>query len=264
MSLLRSILVRFMSYSVMACLIGWMSGYEGGYNWDNTTVGSYAGANRLNIHPLVMVLGAIVCFTEGVLAWSLPFGSHRVKKLAVHFPFLAAGLTLVLYGLGTIITHKQAIGDKHFYSIHSWIGIITIALFVFNALGGIVMFLLPELFGANFPVKAEKRGGVVPYHAIAGVLIACFSVLSVITGVNNYSYYAGDQANSSPNVLGNFVAIAAILYLLLFVSYVLHRERGYSFVALFNWVGLTTPAAASNNQNPVQTDTMNVGPREDN
>jgi len=227
-----SILTRILSYSVLGLIIGWTVGYKDGYDWSNTS--EYYGGKRFNIHPFVMVLGTVVCYTEGVLSWGLPF-THRQNKF-IHFPFMAVGLVLILFGLGTVITVKQDIADKHFYSMHSWLGIITILLYVLNAVGGIIAFLLPEFIGRNVILSDQHTAAYLPTHAMYGMLLSFMIVGTIWTGINNWTYVGAVQLHSGENILANFTGIAALMYLLSFGYTLIYRARDFSFR-----IGLQTP-----------------------
>ncbi len=176
----------------------------------------------------------------------------------------------VMYGYGTdddeyntqnnnsVLTSSE-VKSPHFTSIHSWIGIFSIGLFVFNFSYGIFSFVIMRCFPASVLLKAFSLH---KHHKHLGLLTLWFTSMALTTGIMNYFYadscypvdtntyegtgysytisksYNQDSAKEYPDIprackIGYGVAvIAMVLTTLVFVA-VLYR--GDSF-GKENWV----------------------------
>ena len=69
----------------------------------------------------------------------------------------------------------------HFYSIHSWLGLLTLGFFFMQFLVGVFSFLLLlccESFTANY------RAALVPVHSIVGSLSFIMAIITSIVGLS--------------------------------------------------------------------------------
>jgi len=125
-------------------------------------------------HPFMMTL-AFGLF--GVLA-ALSFRtcehllrlSHRIAKI-VHGVLNIAALVCAILGVASMWkTHST---QTHIQSIHSWIGIVVIAIFSAQAMGGVLIF-------AVGPLWLRQRS--ISSHRLAGMMLMGLTVGSLVTG----------------------------------------------------------------------------------
>jgi len=125
-------------------------------------------------HPLMMTL-AFALF--GVLA-ALSFRtcehllglSHQAAKY-VHAALNSVALSIALVGVASM--WKTHSGQTHFQSVHSWIGIVVISLFMAQAFFGIVIFF----FGSSL-----LRSRFVESHRLAGIMLVTLTLGTLVTG----------------------------------------------------------------------------------
>jgi cytochrome b-561 len=173
----------------------------------------------LMVHILCMAL-AVALVSWAILSWNLSFiESHSTRKL-IHFGLNASALCALIVGLAATIDwegHSEYYTSTHFYSLHSWLGIIAIAFFVLQALGGISTFLLPF-------ASADTRARALPGHKFFGAYTYAFLIFAGLTGIMNREamlVYLGAVDSKGTfsyvaNFLGLFVALMAgcVMYVL--------------------------------------------------
>jgi uncharacterized membrane protein YidH (DUF202 family) len=135
-----------------------------------------------------------------------PFSFH-VKK-ATHGFLQTTALVFVAVGTWATFQYHANIGLPHLFSLHSWIGLITVGLLTLQWLGGLFAFVF-EAPSIGF------RTAIIPYHKMAGALLFIMGGLSSVLGLMNYqSFYHVKVLNSyysPPSILMNFIAISIIL-----------------------------------------------------
>ena len=107
------------------------------------------------------------------------------KKICVkiaHALIQVLVLVLVIIGLLSVLqSHKIGKYDD-FWSMHSWLGIVTIALFFMQWIVGFVSFLYPKL-------KEGSRASYLVYHKFFGLAIFVYSCSSCLTGLTETSIF---------------------------------------------------------------------------
>ena len=182
----------------------WTGHHLGGFAWQKNP------GLEFNWHPLLMTIGmiylygngntnkhmvhsalkiSIVCTFSGLLMYRM-FRNERKRKLKL----LHAGIMVAVFFL-TVIALK-AVFDSHnlkpcakpseegdycpipnLYSLHSWMGLITVILFLLQWLAGLITFLFPGL-------ASHLRSSYMPIHVFFGLMIfvsACATALLGIT-----------------------------------------------------------------------------------
>ncbi|VDM01091.1 unnamed protein product [Schistocephalus solidus] len=209
----------------------WIQSYDDGF--PNQLVFDY--------HPPFMVLGMIFCFGESLLVYRVFPGCAKIGLKILHAVLLVA--SLVIGAVGMRAAYNPGKGTP--YSLHSWIGIIAFTLyglqvledflrmnlrffesrrelFIQNILDsvwliGFIVFLLPR-------ISAKVRTKLLPTHVAVGVIIFVFTIVAVLTGINEKNFFPGDYAALPPAArVGNAVGLLVISFGSL-VIYLLYRN----------------------------------------
>ncbi|XP_049936153.1 probable transmembrane ascorbate ferrireductase 4 isoform X1 [Nymphaea colorata] len=126
------------------------------------------------LHPLVMVIGFILVSGEAILIHkALPSWSRNFKK-SLHLFLQAVALGLGFFGIW--IKFYKYKGFANFYSLHSWMGLICMCLFVSQWIVGFM----------SFWHRGEVRGVrvyVLPWHVFVGLYTYALSVATAETGL---------------------------------------------------------------------------------
>ncbi|CAF1392795.1 unnamed protein product [Rotaria sordida] len=175
------------------------------YNWKT---------NPFSYHPLMMTIGLLFCYGNAILLYRT---FKQIPKLMVkifHACFLIISLTLGILGLAAIIRSKVINNRPHFMTFHSWIGIATIGLFVFQWICGFISYLFPKL-------SLDIRKGYMPTHRLWGKIIFLSSVASILTGLSEHgmtsSFFTMNDIQQSRRLIIIFFGIFTSLFSLIVI-----------------------------------------------
>uniref|UniRef100_A0A1A8FNM3 Lysosomal membrane ascorbate-dependent ferrireductase CYB561A3 n=2 Tax=Nothobranchius korthausae TaxID=1143690 RepID=A0A1A8FNM3_9TELE len=170
------------------CVFLWNSRWRGGLAWDLT-------AQQFNWHPVLMVTGLVVMYGYGAVLYRVPltWGQNKLPWKLLHAAMMLLSLILAVVGLCAVFDVHNAHGTANLYSLHSWIGICTVALFAMQWLLGFAGFLLP-----CSPVALRKL--LKPVHVWLGSSILMLSVAACISGINEKLFFVlkADVNGSQP------------------------------------------------------------------
>ncbi|KAJ8396971.1 hypothetical protein AAFF_G00012940 [Aldrovandia affinis] len=180
-----SMLLFYVSYLLCVCLgvlclvfvSYWNSTWRGGFAWDGT-------ARQFNWHPVLMVTGLVVLYGNAAVLYRVPltWGQNKLPWKLLHASLLFLALILSILGLCAVFGFHNANGVPNLYSLHSWLGIVTTALFTAQWALGLAAFLLP-----CSPVAL--RGLLKPVHVWMGGAIFILSMASCISGINEKLFF---------------------------------------------------------------------------
>jgi cytochrome b-561 len=144
--------------------------YLGGLGWSYPYV--------FNWHPIMMVSGMIICTTESLLAFrAFPF--DKVINRRVRYIWHTIGIVFMCIGLAAVFTYNNDVNKANLWSIHSWMGLATIALFLAQYVLGIYLFFVDS--------DTDMREAYIPLFAYLDIFIyvsACFTAEAGIVEKN--------------------------------------------------------------------------------
>ncbi|CAL5009368.1 unnamed protein product [Urochloa decumbens] len=129
-----------------------------------------------NLHPVLMVLGPIVLGGEAILSYRSLLLVPRAARKKAHMALHAAGLAAGVLGVYAVFKFHVESGIPNLYSLHSWVGIAAISLYAAQWAAGFLAFFFP---GASPPAR---RRALLPWHAVAGVLVFALAVATAQLG----------------------------------------------------------------------------------
>jgi len=207
----------------------WMGHFRDGFAWQSDP------KKEFNWHPMLMVLGLIYLYGNGILVYrvgklTLPsaknvnsdtsllgilmyrlFRNEKKRKLKL----IHAGVMLSSFFF-TVIALKAAF-DSHnladppipnLYSLHSWMGMTTVLLFSAQWVSGLVTFLFPGL-------ASHLRAAYLPIHVSFGILIFVMACATSLTGITEKLLFSlkGEYGKRAPEgVMANWIGILIILF----------------------------------------------------
>ncbi|XP_012671334.1 lysosomal membrane ascorbate-dependent ferrireductase CYB561A3 [Clupea harengus] len=156
----------------------WNAQWRGGFAWDGT-------GKQFNWHPVFMVTGLVVLYGNAAVLYRVPltWGQNKTPWKLVHAGTLLLALILSVLGLCAVFDFHNAQNTPNVYSLHSWIGICTVALFTSQWVVGFAAFLLPWS-----PVELRKL--IKPTHVWMGAIILVLSIISCISGINEKLFFS--------------------------------------------------------------------------
>eukprot|EP00127_Corallochytrium_limacisporum_P001874 Clim_evm29s88 gene=Clim_evmTU29s88 len=177
----------------------WILGYRGGLSWaDDALV--------FNWHPVLMTLGMLILYGHGATAYRLYTKRGKVNK-AVHGALHGAALFSAVIGLMAVFRFHNSNNIPNMYSLHSWVGILTVILFAGQWLAGFLVFALPY-------ASQDLRSELVGFHRLTGqvmiLLVTCTIMMGILEKItflekdNSFDKY-GDEA-----MLANFIGVNTV------------------------------------------------------
>ncbi|XP_057736544.1 transmembrane ascorbate ferrireductase 1 [Arachis stenosperma] len=194
--------VHVLGLVAIILVLVWNIHFRGGLAWD-------ADNKNLifNLHPVLMILGLIFLGGEAIISYkSLPL-KKEVKKV-IHLTLHAIALALGIFGICAAFKNHNESGIANLYSLHSWLGIAVISLYVIQWLYGFVIFFFP---GGTPAIRRES----LPWHVLFGLFVyvlaigtASLGFLEKLTFLEN----SGLAKYGSEALLVNFTAVITILF----------------------------------------------------
>lgn len=154
----------------------------GGFSDINGTFDASLALNPyhyFNWHPLLMTLGFVLCYMEGSLAYRvLPFtgtiAAAPINKW-IHGTLQGIATACGIAGTVCIFKYHTATDGYTLYSLHSWVGLITVILFAFQFVMGLWFFALQK--------NGAIRGYFIATHRWLGTLLGAFTATAIVTGI---------------------------------------------------------------------------------
>ncbi|XP_074036252.1 cytochrome b561 family member no extended memory isoform X5 [Leptinotarsa decemlineata] len=199
----------------------WVIQYQGGFAWRENP------EKQFNLHPVLMVAGFITFSGFSILLYRICRCCRRIYVKLLHTVFHALAIPCVAIGfLAVLDSHnlKQPNAIPNFYSMHSWIGLVTMGLFAIQFVVGFFSFLvLLCCEGAT----ASFRAALVPIHASFGLTTFMLAIAAALTGLTEKVMFTLKDRYSSlgeeaivVNTIGMTLVALAIV-----VAYILQRDE---------------------------------------
>ncbi|XP_031494586.1 probable ascorbate-specific transmembrane electron transporter 1 isoform X1 [Nymphaea colorata] len=160
-----------------------------------------------NIHPVLMLIGFIFLGSEAILAYRVLPGTKQQLKI-VHSALHLIALALGIIGIYAAFKYHNESGIANLYSLHSWFGLGTIALFAIQWILGFVAFWFP---GAPEGLRAAS----LPWHVLFGSIVYVLALTTAVLGFLEKLTFleAAGLAKYGPEAfLVNFTAIVVLLF----------------------------------------------------
>lgn len=215
------LLIQGLGLTAVILVAVWMGHFQGGFAWqENPNI-------EFNYHPVFMVIGFIFLYADAILAYRVFRNVQKLYVKIVHACIQIGALIFACVGL-------KAVFDSHnlkdppipnLYSLHSWIGIITVILFCLQWVCGFVSYLFPKL-------GVAARARYMPYHVFWGLFIFGMACAAALTGITEkaFIHFLTDKAGfpysnlPSEGVVVNCLGLS-ILTLAALVFYVMTRPE---------------------------------------
>ncbi|KAI5187695.1 plasma membrane ascorbate-dependent reductase CYBRD1 isoform X2 [Manis pentadactyla] len=173
--LVSALLVGFLS--VLFTLI-WVLHYREGLGWDGSAL-------EFNWHPVLVVTGLVFIQGIAIIVYRLPWTWKCSKLLmkCIHAGLNAVAAILAIISLVAVFDFHNARSIPNMYSLHSWIGLTVVILYILQLLLGFFAFLVPL-------APLSLRAFLMPLHIYSGLLIFGIVIASALTGVTEKLFFA--------------------------------------------------------------------------
>ncbi|XP_037898091.1 cytochrome b561 isoform X2 [Glossina fuscipes] len=174
--LLIVILSTVLLIGVLVLTLFWVIFYRGGFAWADSP------QLQFNLHPVLMVAGCVTFSGFSILLYRLCRCIKHLYVKLTHMLFHACAIPcIVMAFLAVFESHNLVEPPKpHFYSLHTWLGLITMAMFAVQFIVGFFSFLV-LLCCENRTYSC--RSAMVPIHASFGLANFMMAVATCVTGL---------------------------------------------------------------------------------
>ncbi|XP_021939496.1 cytochrome b ascorbate-dependent protein 3 isoform X2 [Zootermopsis nevadensis] len=207
----------------------WVLYYRGGFTWTEDP------KHQFNLHPVLMVAGFITFSGFSILLYRVCRCCRRIYVKLFHTIFHALAIPCIVVGFIAVLDSHNlnpAGAIPNFYSLHSWMGLVTMGLFALQFVVGFFSFLILLCCeGAT----AAFRASLVPIHATFGITTFMLAVATCLTGLTEKAFFElGNKYSSMPEEGIVMNALAMVLVALgILLSYAVRRESFRSEVKTF-------------------------------
>ncbi|XP_012465865.1 probable transmembrane ascorbate ferrireductase 3 [Gossypium raimondii] len=180
-----------------ALMLVWLLHYRGGIEYD-----SYNAVRVFNVHPFLMFCGFIFLSGEAMMVYKTVQATHMVQKV-VHMILQLLAFVLAVVGLCAVFKYHDMTNIEDVYSLHSWIGIAAISLFVLQWLAGLITFM--------FTQPDVTRQSLLPWHICGGRTLLYMSIVAALTGLLEKATFIGLRSNREARLV-NFLGLSILLF----------------------------------------------------
>ncbi|RCV43446.1 hypothetical protein SETIT_9G294800v2 [Setaria italica] len=202
---------QLLAAAVLALALVWVLHFRGGVSWERASNPLYV----YTAHPLFMVIGFVICTGEAVMAYRIVLGPRAAKK-AVHMLLHLVAMAFAAVGLYAAFKYHHDAGIPDLRSLHSWLGIATIALYALQWLVAFVYFVFP---GAAMTMRADYA----PWHIFFGIVIFHMAILTAETGLAKFIFPLNDYPSEA--FIINFTGLALLMFGVVVVLVVILPSR---------------------------------------
>lgn len=147
-------------------------GYLGGLDYEK---------HIFNYHPVLMITGMIFFATISLLSYKVaPYSNSTIRMLHVllHLSAIICFSVGVHYArlAATPSFNEEGTYKANFVTLHSWIGIIAISIYLFNFFGGLLVFLL-KVGSQTFQTVYMMS------HRTVGIISLMMSTCAALSGI---------------------------------------------------------------------------------
>lgn len=214
----RENLKGFMGLLILTQVIGlvavimvavWTVHYKGGFAWRSNP------GLEFNWHPLLMTVGMIFLFANSILIYrSLRNLKKKQLKLihaGIHFTVV---ILVLISSVAVLDSHNLAKPNPipNLYSLHSWVGLTAVLIFILQWIVGFLAFLYP-----GFP--NSLRASIMPFHVFLGLFAFVCSIAAALMGITEKTLFTLHNYSDLPGegVLVNFIGLFFVIFAALVV-----------------------------------------------
>ncbi|KAJ4850224.1 hypothetical protein Tsubulata_033546 [Turnera subulata] len=193
-----TLVAHLLVIAVTTLILVWLLHFRGGF--------AFKSSNKekiLNIHTFLMAVGFILFAGEAMMAYKSIPGSRQAQK-ASHLTFHMIALVAGVLGVYAAFKFKHEINDPDMNTLHCWLGIITICLFVVQWMLGFFSFVFPR-------AELSTRGTYRPWHVFGGMVIFFMAICTAEMGLLERYNFLG-LGNNQEGLIVNFTGLLLVLF----------------------------------------------------
>ncbi|XP_053555756.1 transmembrane ascorbate-dependent reductase CYB561 [Bombina bombina] len=205
-------LSQVLGVAALAMTGAWFAHFRGGFSWD--------GDQQFNVHPLCMVLGMVFLCGESLLVYRV--FRHETKRATkiLHAVLHVLALFISLVGIIAVFQFHKKKKIADLYSLHSWCGIATFTVYIFQWIAGFILFLVP---GVGLTYRSQYKS----IHVFFGLALLICSIATSLLGITEKLLFSiPDQYSMLPSegALANSLGLMLVAFGLV-IGYIVTRDE---------------------------------------
>lgn len=202
----RKIYLALFGLSVISALTGFILILVWTFKFSNG-IGFKDAGQLSNLHPILMYLFMVSLNMYAALIYRTHYDQRKSSLKYTHA--ILSGGNIVMSSLGVIamVQAHNMNGWANFYSLHSWIGVLTNVFYVLQFITGFVSFMKPGL-------AQHRCATIMPWHRFAGIAILVLAATAAITGITELVIFRHKEVYSKftqITFIANFAGICVVL-----------------------------------------------------
>lgn len=174
----------------LGLILFWVFFYYDGVAWNKD------GSKQMNLHYVLMIGGFIFMNGHAMLVYQVFPCCKKIYNKILHAILFVLSISCIAIGMYVAIdAHGTGPDSVHFYSMHSWIGLVTCGLFALQFITGFFSFLV-LLCCDN--ATAKFRQSLLPTHVTFGLIIFNLAVVACLTGLTQSARYRLNGQGGNP------------------------------------------------------------------
>lgn len=222
-------LAEILMFGVLSLVLFWVVYYRGGFAWREDV------SKEFNYHPVLMITGFIFFMGHAMLVYRLYRCCNKLTAKILHtFLYLMAVPCIVVGTITVFDSHNLKVPPiPNLYSLHSWLGLITIGLFALQLVVGFFSFWILLCCEQG---TAKFRAGLVPVHATFGIITFMLAIATAVTGYTEKALFSLSNYSEMPDeawvINSQATCLAGLAILMGFLLYSSRYARSQHPVAI--------------------------------
>ncbi|XP_065220652.1 transmembrane ascorbate-dependent reductase CYB561-like isoform X1 [Planococcus citri] len=180
-------------------IIYWTFNYAGGLG--------FTVRNVFNWHPILLSISFIYLTGSGILTFRILRNLPKNTLKLIHASVKGVNCVLAVIGVWAAFNFHAKANIPDLYTMHSWIGMLTLVVYIAQAFAGLYAFLYPG-------IQTSSRATLMPYHRFAGQVLLALSIMCAVTGINEKAIFKLQNAYGEKIFEGNLLNMCGILFTL--------------------------------------------------
>ncbi|GFS60631.1 cytochrome b reductase 1 [Nephila pilipes] len=216
----------------LGLILYWVFNYHGGVAFQGD------GSKQMNLHYILMVAGFTFMNGHAMLVYRCFTCWKKIYNKILHTLLFLGSAACIAIGLYVAIdAHSEGPNPVHFYSMHSWIGLVACGLFALQFVTGFFFFLV--LICCD-EATAKFRQTMIPTHVTMGLVIFTMGAIAILTGLTQSARYRLSGKEGKPNykdfpeqgIVVNVLAMCIIATVILIPYIIRNSSRRYTTLTI--------------------------------
>lgn len=175
-------LTEVLLFGVLILSLVWVYLFKEGFAWNDDI------RKQFNLHPVLMITGFIFLMGNAMLVYRLFRCCNKLASKLLH-------TLLYLLAVPCIVVATIAVFDNHnlretpipnLYSLHSWLGLVTIGLFGLQFVVGFFSFWLLLCCEQG---TSSFRANLLPIHSTFGIITFMLAIATALSGYTEKAFF---------------------------------------------------------------------------